>query len=181
MPLENRRAKPLSSKYNFGSAKFFIALDTGDQTFEAGLQIERAPLRAAGDSVRAQKDWDFFHVEPGLRRGQPLAREIERLVKDEGFTVRAGDFSEMAAFTAADFKGLAPLARACREIPPGEWGGFQLCYVLSQADLQGPSGDEIIATILAIFDEVAPAMNAVMTVPCLGGAKPPRASEQENR
>jgi hypothetical protein len=181
VPLENRKAKPLSSKYNFGSAKFFIALDTDDQTFEAGLQIERAPLRTAGDAVRAQKDWDFFNVEPGLRRGKALAREIERLVKDEGFTVRAGDFAEMTVFTAANFKGVAPLARACRDMPPGEWGGFQLCYVLSKADLQGLGGDEIIATILAIFDEVAPAMNAVMTVPCLGGRRPPGAGEQENR
>lgn len=172
VPLENRKAKPLSSKYNFGSAKFFIALDTDDQTFEAGLQIERAPLRAAGDEVKALKDWDFFNVEPGLRKGKPLAREIERLVKEEGFTVRAGDFSAMTILTAANFKSVAPLARACREIPPGEWGGFQLCYTLSKADLKGQSGDEIVATILAIFDEVAGAMNAVMTLPCLRPREP---------
>jgi hypothetical protein len=167
LPVANRKAKPESNRYNFGCAKFYITLDQDDQTFEAGLQIERAATRAAGDDVRARPDWDFYKLLRGLRRGTPLAREIERLVKEEEFVVRAGAFSALAAFTHRDYKGPAPLAAACRKIPAGDWGGFQLCYVFPRKEILAMTGDDIVAAIEAIFDEVTPTMNLVMTVPCL--------------
>jgi len=167
LPLENRRAKPLSSKYNFGCAKFYITLDRDDQTFEAGLQIERAALRGPPGDLRAQRDWDFFRLLAGLRRGTPLAAEVARLVRDEAFTVRAGPFGHRVEFRSANYRGPGPLARACRAIPRDEWGAFQLCYVFPKDEILSMTGDEIVAAIEDIFHELAPAVNLVMTVPCL--------------
>ena len=167
LPVENRRAKPQSSKYNFGCAKFYITLDRDERTFEAGVQIERAPTRPSGDDVQARPDWDFFALVRGLRRGSPLAAELARLVGREGFTVRAGPFSEQRSFTCENYSGPAPLARACRNMPPDAWGGFQLCYVFPKDEILAMTGGEIVGALQAVFDELVPAMNLVMTVPCL--------------
>jgi hypothetical protein len=182
IPVENRKAKPISSSYNFGCAKFYVTLCDDPQGFEAGLQIERAPLTAAG-RIRTQSDWDFHTLVRSLRNGTPLAAEVARLVRQEGFTARAGPFAEQRTFAAKDYPGPAALARAAKAIPGDAWGGFQLCYVLPRGQLRTMTGDDIIAATLAVFDELVPAMNLVMTVPCLtplpdrcaaGGQYPPR-------
>lgn len=167
LPVANRQAKPLSSDANFGCAKFYTSIDTDSETFEAGLQIERAPTRAGASRVRARQDWDFYRLVRLLRRGTPLAEEVARLVRQEEFTVRGGPFGGMVERTAQDYDGPAPLGRACRAIPAGDWGGFQLCYVFSRAEIQSMTGDEIVGAISDIFDELSATMNLVMTVPCL--------------
>lgn len=169
LPVESRQAKPKSSKYNFGCAKYYITISQ-QETFEAGLQIERAPTRPGISHVHTQSDWDFHKLVRGLRRGAPLAGEIARLVRKEGFTVRAGAFAARDAFTSRSYRGPAALARACRAIPRDAWGGFQLCYVFSRTEIETMTGHDVVATVLAIFDELIAAMNLVMTVPCL---KPP--------
>jgi hypothetical protein len=165
--VESRKAKPISSGYNFGCAKFYITINHERETFEAGMQVERAPVRAGRGHARVEKDWDFHALVRGLRRGAPLAREIARLVRREGFTVRCGAFIDRAAFTAKTYRGPGPLARACRAIPDQAWGGFQLCYVFQRREIEAMSGDEIVGAVAAIFDELTAAMNAVMTVACL--------------
>lgn len=167
LPVQNRQAKPLSSGFNFGCAKFYTSLDLEAQTFEAGMQVERAPLKTGAGFVRTEKDWDVHRLVRGLRRGSPLAREVARLVRQEGFTVRAGPFGERSTFTAATYRGPAPLASRCKAIPPDTWGGFQLCYVFTRTEIKAMTGEEIVGAIGDIFDEVTPAMNLVMTVPCL--------------
>ena len=88
---KNREAKPLSSGYNFSCVKFFISLDRENLVLHAGIQAERAALRrAAGDDVVAQEDWDFWRLVDGLRKGRPLAEELERLVLREGFALHVG-------------------------------------------------------------------------------------------
>jgi hypothetical protein len=169
LPVANRQAKPISNDVNFGCAKFYISINTDDRTFEAGLQVERAPTRAGASWVRAREDWDIFRLMAQLRRSTPLAAELARLVRQEEFTVRAGPFGHMTARTSADYSGPATLARACRSIPADEWGGFQLCYVFAQNEIQAMTGDEIVGAISDIFDEVTAAANLVMTVACLQG------------
>ena len=166
IPVENRKAKPVSSAYNFGCAKFYVTLCDDPQGFEAGMQIERAPVTAAG-RVRTQSDWDFHALVRSLRSGTPLAAEVARLVRQEGFTARAGPFAGQRALAAADYPVPAALARAAKAIPDDAWGGFQLCYVLPRSELRTMTGDDIVAATLAVFDELVPAMNLVMTVPCL--------------
>ena len=167
LPVANRQAKPVSSDVNFGCAKFYISIDTVGETFEAGLQIERAPTQAGASWVRTGEDWDFHRLVRLLRRGTPLDGELSRLVAHEEFVVRGGPFGGMVERTAQDYDGPAPLARACRAIPAGDWGGCQLCHVFSRAEIQSMTGDEIVGAITDIFDELAGTANLVMTVSCL--------------
>jgi hypothetical protein len=64
---------------------------------------------------------------------------------------------------------VAAVRRACTRIPATEWGGFQLYYPMCEKDVREMSGAEIVAAILAVFDEVAPAMNLIMQEPHLRG------------
>jgi len=41
LPRANRTAKPVSSDVSFGCSKFFLTVDTGEQLFKCGLQVER--------------------------------------------------------------------------------------------------------------------------------------------
>lgn len=172
VPLESRKAKPLSSGYNFGSAKYYISLNRDRQTFEAGMQVERAPLEPGTSHAHTREDWDFHAVVRGLRRGRPLAKETSRLVREEGFTVRAGSFAGREMFSPDTWRGPAPLRRACERIPPDAWGGLQLAYEFSRGEIKAATGDDIVGSVLAIFDELVPAMNAVLTVPCLRPRSP---------
>ena len=63
--------------------------------------------------------------------------------------------------------GVAAVRRACGRIPDAEWGGFQLYYPIPEKELDAMPGGEIVAAVLAIFDEVAPAMNLVQSAPCV--------------
>jgi hypothetical protein len=167
LPVESRRAKPLSSKVNFGCAKFYVAINLEGQTFEAGLQIERAPMVPGVSWVHTQTDWDVHTLVRGLKGRTKIAREIARLVRQEEFTVRSGPFMEQVTYTSATYRGPAPLARAMREMAVDQWGGFQLCCEFSRDEVQAMTGSEIVAAVGDIFDELVSLGNQVMTVPCL--------------
>jgi len=170
LPRANRDAKPRSSGYNFSCAKFFVSLFPGEGELAAGLQIERAALRRGrgrADEVYLEDDWDWHRLLAGLRKGAALEAELARLVGREGFTATAGPFSDMTTFRGRRWGGVAAIRRACGRIPATEWGGFQLYYPMCEKDVREMSGAEIVASILAVFDEVAPAMNLVQSVPCL--------------
>jgi len=172
----NREAKPISSGYNFSCAKFFISLDRDERSLQAGMQIERAYLRRGRgpvDEVYAEKDWDFYRLVKGLRKGLPLEKELRRLVEIEGFTAHVGGTSsEEHAFRGRKWGGVAAVRRACEAIPDDAWGWFQLYYAIPDAELRQMDGSEIVAAILAIFGEVTPAMNQVMAGPFLSVAGP---------
>ena len=173
----DRDAKPLSSGYGFSCAKFFISLDRDTRVLQAGMQIERASLRPARgpvEGVHAAEDWDFYRFLKGLRKGSPLAKELDRLICVEGFVANVGPFSQMTEFRGKAWGGPADARRACRSIPDGDWGGVQLFYPVPEKELDAMDGSEIVATILAVFGEVTPMMNLVMQEPYLAekGASP---------
>jgi len=175
LPRANRDAKPRSSSYSFSCAKFFLSVDSDDRCLQAGLQIERACVRrgrGSADEVYLADDWDWHRLVKGLRKGTPLEAELARLVGREGFHATAGPFSDMTVFSGRRWGGVAAVRRACGRIPANEWGGFQLYYPIPEKELDAMPGGEIVAAVLAIFDEVAPAMNLVQSVPCL--VLPPR-------
>jgi hypothetical protein len=62
---------------------------------------------------------------------------------------------------------VAAVRRACEAVPDDAWGWVQLYCAIAEKELTAMDGSEIIAAILAIFNEVTPAMNLVMSVPFL--------------
>jgi hypothetical protein len=173
----NRDSKPISGGLSFASAKFFISLERDDRTLDAGVQIERGRLRTGRGKpgeVYAAEDWDFYHLVKSLRKGTPLAEELDRLVRVEGFTVNVGGTWEAShTFRGKKWPGVAAVRRACEKVPPEAWGWFQACYPTPEKELVKMDGGEIVATILAIFDELAPLMNLVMDQPYLAGSGRP--------
>jgi len=169
----DRDAKPISSGYNFSCAKFYISLERDERHLAAGLQIERAALRTgrkrgAADEVYAEKDWDFYRLVKGLRKGTPLEKELRRLVTVEGFAAGiGGTFEGYKAFRGKRWGGVEAVRRAAAAVPDDAWGWFQLYYPIPEKELNAMDGSEIVATILAIFDEVTPTMNLVMAEPFL--------------
>ena len=78
----NRTAKPLSSKVSFGCAKFFLMVDTDDQRFKCGLQVERGFLKAppGQDRFELRGDWDWHRLLKALKPKGAMERELKRLV-----------------------------------------------------------------------------------------------------
>ena len=171
LPRANRDAKPISSGYNFSCAKFFLSVDAGDRALQAGLQIERASVHPGRGPVREvvlRDDWDWHRLVKGLRKGSHLAKELDRLVGAEGFTVQiGGSAARSSTFRGRKWGGVAAVRQACRAVPDDAWGWFQAYYPTPEKELDEMPGSEIVAAILAVFDEVAPVMNLVMSKPCL--------------
>jgi hypothetical protein len=166
VPEPNRSAKPLSSAVNFGSAKFFVAIDREERVFQSGMQVERAPVRPGRDDwpIRLERDWDW-HVFVRALEGDALPRVLRRLLRD-GFRIRLGPFSELIEYDRRTWD-LAECARRTR-FPPREWGGFQLFWPMTAEEVAVTPGPDLIDAVLAVFAAVAPAMDLCMYAPCLG-------------
>jgi hypothetical protein len=173
----NRDAKPISGGLSFAAAKFFVSLESDERQLTAGLQIERARLRPARggkpDEVYAAEDWDFYRLVKGLRKGSPLESELRRLVTAEGFTVHVGGAGDGLTIRGRRWSGPGPITRACRKIPAEAWGWFQAYYPIAEKELAAMSGSEIVAAIVAVFDELTPLMNRITVEPYL--TEPPHA------
>ena len=166
LPRANRDAKPLSSKVSFGCSKFFISVDTDEKFFKCGLQIERGCLRAPRDHPQAklQPDWDWHRFVRGLRPGSPLERELKRLVGREGFRIFAGGWDAASkTFPKADFQTPA-LRRALVRAEPKHWAGFQIYYPMTEEEVRGSTGVDLLESMLAVFEEVRPLMNLCQQV-----------------
>jgi hypothetical protein len=166
VPEPNRKAKPLSSAFNFGSAKFFISIDREDRVFQSGMQIERAPRKPGKEDwdIKLEKDWDW-HVLLKALRGRKLPQLLRRLLR-EGFRVRAGAFSSLVEYDRKSWN-LEACRRRAQRFSASEWGGFQLFWPMAEKEVQATPGPEIVEAILAVFDEVTPVMNLCMYSPCL--------------
>jgi hypothetical protein len=163
----NREAKPLSSGASFGCAKFFVMMDTDEGRFKCGMQVERGYLRAPRGhrDCRLAEDWDWFRLLRALRPSAPLARELDRLVRREGFWIHAGSWEGASApFHRGNYRGVATLRRAIIAAPAGRWAGFQLYYPMTREEVQGARGPDLVDAMLAAFREVTPAMNLCMQV-----------------
>ncbi len=162
----NRAAKPKSSDVSFGCSKFFVTVDTDEQRFKCGMQVERGYLRAPREmpSCRLQSDWDWQRLVRALTPRGVLMRELRRLADDE-FEVQAGSWSEPHVFRKTTLPGAARLRDILESAPGREWCGFQLYFPMDAGDVHAMNGVDLIETMMAIFDEVRPAMNECMSVP----------------
>ena len=167
LPRANRVAKPLSSDVSFGCSKFFLLVDTGDRTARFGLQIERGYERAAREDRQfvLRPDWDWHRLIAALKPRSVLARELERLVCREGFLLHAGSWeAEPLFFTKADYPGPLKLRRVLEAASKNRWAGFQLFYRMTEPEVQGSTGLDLVESMLAVYREVVPAMNLCMQI-----------------
>ena len=167
LPRANRTAKPISSDVSFGCSKFFLTVDTGEQLFKCGLQVERGYVKAPPESRYCQlrPDWDWHRLIEALKPAGALERELERLVLHEGFMLHAGGWEEQPVYFArTGYPGVRKLRQALEAAPKSGWAGFQLFYAMRENEVRGSTGLDLVESMLAVFREVTPAMNLCMQI-----------------
>lgn len=166
LPRANRAAKPLSSQYSFGCAKFFISLHREEELFKCGLQLERGYLKAPRGykDWALRPDWDWNRLLAALKPGGEMEHELKRLLR-EGFQLHAGTWDEASQyFSRRDFPGVRKLRQVLENAAPDNWAGFQLFYGMSESEVRAATGVDLIESMLAVFREVTPAMNLTMQI-----------------
>ena len=161
----NRTAKPLSSDVSFGCSKFFLTVDTGEQLFKCGLQVERGYVTAprGSGSFMLRADWDWHRLIGALKPGSALETELERLVVQEGFMLHAGSLEqEPVYFGRTNYPGVRKLRQVLESAAKNRWAGFQIFYPMRESEVLGSTGLDLVESMLAVFREVTPAMNICM-------------------
>jgi hypothetical protein len=131
LPRANRAAMPISSHVSFGCSKFFLSVDTDERVFKCGMQVERGYLKAPRElrHCELRPDWDWHRLLKALKPKSPLARELRRLLRREGFVLHASSWeTEPAYFSKANFPAMAKLRRLLNAAPRNHWAGFQIYY-----------------------------------------------------
>lgn len=166
LPKANRIAKPISSSVSFGCAKFYLSVDTEDRQFECGMQVERGYVKAPSDfpACELKPDWDWHRLLKSLRSGGFMERELSRLVGKEGFKLRLGNWDTSQEFGKGNLPVASKLRRILSSAPGDRWAGFQLYYPMTAEEARAASGLDLVEAMLAVFEEVTPAMNACMQV-----------------
>jgi hypothetical protein len=166
LPKANRAAQPISGSVSFGCSKFFLSVDTDKRRFECGLQIERGFLKAPPEyrGCELRSDWDWHRLLKSLKRRGPMESEIHRLVRREGFVIHAGSWETSADFGKADLPDVLELRRRLLAAPGDHWAGFQLYYPMPESEVRTTTGLDLVEAMLAIFNEVTPAMNLCMQI-----------------
>ena len=167
LPRANRTAKPLSSHVSFGCSKFFLTVDTDDQLFKCGLQIERGYLKAPRTfrDCELRPDWDWHRLLQGLKSKSALEKELRRLVVREGFGLFAGSWEVgPTSFSKANFPSMPKLRKVLAAAPRNHWAGFQVYYPMFEDEVRNATGADLVDSMLAVFREVTPAMNLCMQV-----------------
>ena len=166
LPRADREAKSLSSKVNFGCAKFFIMMDRDEAVFKCGMQVERGYLKPPRNfpQIGLKDDWDWHRLVKGLTPGGRLTRELKRLVVREGFRLFVGNWDDAWTVKGKQFPSTRVLRKALNAAPPRDWAGFQVYYPMSPEEVRGSSGAELVEPMLAVFEEVTSAMNCCMQI-----------------
>jgi hypothetical protein len=163
LPKANRLAKPASNNMNFGCAKYFISIEREDKLFKAGMQIERG-LTAGKEGPFLADDWDWHRLLGAVRGDRGFWRLLRRLVSEEGFEVFAGSWPDGATFTRRNMPAPAGLLSVLQEARPDTWAGFQVYYPMTPEEVRQSSGADLVDAMAAVFDELAPLMNACMDI-----------------
>ena len=167
LPRANREAKPISHDVNFGCAKLFISADTGTRIFKSGLQIERGYAQGPEPypGCLLKDDCVWHRLIEQCAEEKELDKELDRLLKREGFVAEVGDWEANTVFNAKNFKSARQIRDAAKDYSTREWASFQLYYPMPEKEVRASSGYELVKAICGVFDEVTPAMNCCMQVP----------------
>ncbi|HTY63504.1 MAG TPA: hypothetical protein VMG30_14750 [Acidobacteriota bacterium] len=166
LPRSNRDAKSVSSKVSFGCSKFYLTIDSDERLFKCGFSVERGMIRPPADfpKIGLKPDWDWHRLLRNLTPSSGMAGELKRLVQREGFRVEAGNWDRRLAIGKGKFPSMAILKKALKSAPPAEWAGFQVYYPMPEKAVKSSSGVDLIESMMAIFEEVTPAMNLCMQI-----------------
>lgn len=167
LPRANRSAKPISGNVSFGCSKFFVTVDTEDKIFKCGMQVERGYLSAPREyaQCRLQSDWDWHRLIAALKPSSPMERELKRLVMREGFKLHAGSWeTEETDITRSNFPGAGKIRRLLQSARGNRWAGFQVYYPFAENEVRSMTGLDLVESMLAVFNEVTPAMNTCMQI-----------------
>jgi hypothetical protein len=93
-----------------------------------------------------------------------MAKELKRLVSREGFVVEAGGWHDREPLGKNNFPSMAKIKRILTQAPGEDWAGFQVYYPMSEKEVLSTSGVDLIESMMAIFEEVTPAMNLCMQI-----------------
>jgi hypothetical protein len=64
----------------------------------------------------------------------------------------------------SNFSDMAKLKKVLTNAPPASWAGFQVYYPMSEKEVRASTGVDLIESMMAIFEEVTPAMNLCMQI-----------------
>jgi hypothetical protein len=166
LPRANRSAKPISSSVSFGCSKFFLTIDADAQVFKCGFSVERGMLQPPPDfpKIGLKPDFDWHRLLATLTPSSGMDRELKRLVQKEGFQIDAGEWQARAPFTKSNFPGMAKLKKLLNDAPGADWAGFQVYYAMREKEVRSSTGIDLVESMMAIFEEVTPAMNLCMQI-----------------
>jgi len=167
LPKANRAAKPVSSDVSFGCSKLFLSVDTGERDVKFGLQVERGFVKASREhrAFELREDWDWHRLLAAVKPRSAMAKELDRLVRKEGFWLHAGSWEgPPVRYSEEDYPGPAKLRQVLEGAPRNRWAGFQLYYRMSEEEAHGATGLDLVESMLAAYREVVPAMNLCMQV-----------------
>jgi len=165
LPRANRAAKPISSKVSFGCSKFFLTVDTEDRLFKCGFSVERGFCESPDvPGIQLKPDWDWHRLVSSLKPSGAMARELKRLVSVEGFQIDAGGWGDRDPIDKVSFPPMAKLRKTLEDAPRASWAGFQVYYPMPEKEVRSSSGVDLVEAMMAIFEEVTPAMNLCMQV-----------------
>jgi hypothetical protein len=166
LPRANRSIKPISSKVSFGCSKFFLTLDMEAQVFKCGFSVERGMIVPPPDfpKIELKSDWDWHRLLASLKPASAMSRELKRLVSREGFLIDAGGWDARQPLGKSGFPSMAKLKKILIEAPRDSWAGFQVYYAMPEREVRNSTGVDLVESMMAVFDEVTPAMNLCMQI-----------------
>jgi hypothetical protein len=162
----NRSAMPMSSKVSFGCSKFYLTVDMEEQLFKCGFSVERGMIDPPADfpKIKLMPDWDWHRLLAELKPDSKLMQELKRLIVREGFHIEAGNWENQIKVSRSALSDPAKLKKTLEAAAPASWAGFQVYYAMSEKEVRSSSGVDLIEAMMAIFDEVTPAMNQCMQI-----------------
>jgi hypothetical protein len=164
LPRANRSAKPISSKVSFGCSKYFLTMDAEAQVFKCGFSVERGMIIPPPDfpKIELKPDWDWHRLLTSLKPGGDMARELKRLAFREGFLIDAAGWNARKPLGKSNLPSAAKLKKILEDAPAADWAGFQVYYAMSEKEVRNSTGVDLVEAMMAIFEEVTPAMNLCM-------------------
>ena len=91
-------------------------------------------------------------------------KTVTDMARDRGDCDVVIDFSDVDIVTSSSLSKLLKLRKLLDSAPKSLWAGFQIFYPMSETEVRGSTGLDLVESMLAVFREVTPAMNQCMQI-----------------